>query len=111
MRRGTTPTITLILKGINVTDLNTIKVTLKQNNIELTKSTDDVNVDEVNNAIFFNLTQSETLQFSKGRVDVQIRGILSDGVTAIASKIKVINMEQILLDGVIEADHEVVPSM
>lgn len=104
MRRGTTPTLTIVVEGLVVTDLKTIKVTFKQNTIELTKSTEEVNVDAENNAISIPLTQEDTLKFGNGAVSVQIRGLLADGKTAIASKIKKISMEEILLDGVIIED-------
>lgn len=106
MRRGTTPTLTIVVEGLVVTDLKTIKVTFKQNTIELTKSTEEVNVDAENNAISIPLTQEDTLKFGNGAVSVQIRGLLADGKTAIASKIKKISMEEILLDGVIIEDGE-----
>ena len=106
MRRGTTPTLTITVIGLVVTDLSTIKVTFKQGNIELTKTTDEVTVDGENNTISVPLSQEDTLMFGSGNVSVQIRGLLADGVTAIASKIKSISMEKILLDGVIEADEE-----
>lgn len=106
MRRGTTPTLTITVTGMDVTDLKTIKVTFKQGNIELTKATDDVTIDAENNAISVPLTQEDTLKFGSGAVNVQIRGLLADGVTAIASAIKSFSMDKILMDGVIEADGE-----
>ena len=106
MRRGTTPTLTITVTGMDVTDLKTIKVTFKQGNIELTKATDDVTIDAENNAILVPLTQEDTLKFDSGAVNVQIRGLLADNVTAIASGIKSFSMDKILLDGVIEADGE-----
>ena len=106
MRRGTTPTLTITVTGIDVADLKTIKVTFKQGNIELTKNTEDVSIDVENNSISVPLTQQDTLMFGSGAVNVQIRGLLADGVTAIASGIKSFSMDKILLDGVIEADGE-----
>jgi len=104
MRRGTTPTLTISVTGLVVSDLKTIRVTFKQGNIELTKTTEQVSVDSENNAISVPLTQEDTLMFGSGAVNVQIRGLLEDGVTAIASTIKSFSMDKILLDGVIEAD-------
>lgn len=104
MRRGTTPTLTITVTGMDVADLTTIKVTFKQGDTELTKSTDEVSVDTENNTIAVFLTQEETLKFDNGSIYVQIRGLLADGVTAIASAIKSFSMDKILLDGVIEAD-------
>ena len=106
MRRGTTPTLTITVTGLVVTDLKTIKVTFKQGNVELTKTTEQVTVDAENNAISVPLTQEDTLMFGSGSVSVQIRGLLADDVTAIASAIKSFSMDKILMDGVIEADGE-----
>lgn len=104
MRRGTTPTLTITVTGLVVSDLKTIRVTFKQGNIELTKTTEQVSVDTEYNSISVPLTQEDTLMFGSGAVNVQIRGLLEDGVTAIASTIKSFSMDKILLDGVIEAD-------
>ena len=109
MRRGTTPTLTISVTGIQVSDLKTIKVTFKQGSVEITKNTDEVSVDGYYNTISVYLTQEETLKFNGGSVSVQIRGLLADGTTAIASKIKTLTMEKILLDGVIKEDEEIEP--
>lgn len=104
MRRGTTPTLTITVTGLNVDDLKTIKVTFEQRGKLITKETKDVTVDAENNAISVPFTQEDTLAFGEGYVNVQIRGLLADGTTAIASKIKQVSMEDILLDGVITED-------
>ena len=106
MRRGTTPTLTIAVTGIDVSDLKTIKVTFEQRGKIVTKETADVSVDTENNAISVPFTQEDTLFFGEGFINVQIRGLLADGVTAIASKIKQVSMEDILLDGVITEDEE-----
>ena len=105
MRRGTTPTLTITVTNLTVADLKTIYVTFKQGDVELTKTNDDITVDEYYNTISVPLTQEDTLKFS-GTVSVQIRGLLEDGVTAIASKIKTISIDKILLDGVIQPREE-----
>lgn len=101
MRRGTTPTLTIKCIDVDVKDLASIYVTFKQGNIELTKTNNDIVVDLENNAVNVPLSQEDTLTFNKGTVDVQIRALLSDGTTAIASKIRTFSMEKILKDGVI----------
>lgn len=106
MRRGTTPTLTITVTGLNVDDLKTIKVTFDQKGTQITKETKDVTVDIENNAISIPFSQEDTLAFGEGYVNVQIRGLLADGVTAIASKVKQISMDKILLEGVIEADED-----
>ena len=109
MRRGTTPTVTLTVKGANggicdLTDAD-IYVTFadrKKSNVVLTKSTNDngVTVSLVDNysVIRIVLTQADTLSFKVGsRVRVQLRA--KKGDKAIASDIGEFTMEEILLDG------------
>lgn len=106
MRRGTTPTLTITVTGLNLEDLKTVKVTFEQRGKLITKETKDVTIDVDNNAISIPFSQEDTLAFGEGCVNVQIRGLLADGTTAIASKVKQISMEKILLEGVIEADED-----
>ena len=102
MRRGTTPTLTLLIHGIDVSDMGTIFVTFEQGSKEVTKTGEDISVDTENNAITIAFSQEDTLAFGVGNIDVQIRALLKDGETAIASKIKRTSMERILLEGKIK---------
>lgn len=104
MRRGTTPTLTIKLNGILVADLKTIKVTFKQKSILLSKTEKDVDIDVDENTISVPFSQEDTLLFKKGNVEVQLRALLEDGTTAIASKIKSFDMEEILLEGVLQSE-------
>lgn len=97
MRRGTTPTI-IITAGCDLADMKSIYITLKQGNVELTKSTDELAVR--GNKIHVFLSQIETLLFKKGAVQVQMRAVTRDG-TAVASGIKTLQAGEILKEGVI----------
>lgn len=106
MRRGTTPTLTITLDGVLVSDLGQVFVTFEQKGIELTKQNDDITLDVEANAIIVPFSQEDTLTFNQGPVNCQLRALLADGTTAIASKIKAFSMDKVLLDGVITANEE-----
>lgn len=101
MRRGTTPTITIRVKGEDF-DGSMLYVTLEQGAIQLTKTGSDVLVTptETGSTVAIFLTQEETLMFAKGTARIQIRWINSSGI-ADASSIKNIEVNPILLEGVI----------
>lgn len=99
MRRGTTPTITLTV-GADIADW-TMYVSF-DNNSTVTTFEDDRLTKIANGGqtiIEITLTQEETLAFSVGSADVQIRAI-KDG-TAIATNIQRIDVARIIKDGVI----------
>ena len=102
MRRGTTPTIVIRVTGEDF-DGATMYVTLEQNSVEVTKTGTDVIVtpSETGSVVNIFLSQEETLEFSKGTAKIQIRWIDSSGV-AQASPIKTIQVDPILLEGVID---------
>ena len=106
MKTLTTPTLTITLDGVLVDNLGSIYVTFEQNDKELTKTNDAMVKDIENNTISIAFTQEDTLFFSQGRVDCQLRALLKDGTTAIASKINSFTVEKVLLDGVIVAKEE-----
>ena len=101
MRRGTTPTFTLTInnKGFEMSDIKKWYITLKQCYVEITKSNDDITIED--NVIKFTLKQQETLKFMSGEIDIEIRALTKDNV-AIASDIKTITINRILLNEVIE---------
>lgn len=106
MTRGTTPTITLTIKGYDLSS-NTNYVTISQTSgTELTLvgesvvASYDSETDKSTLQIY--LSQEQTLAFSrKQNADIQLRTIDSEG-TALASKIYHLNVNAILLEGVIE---------
>ena len=101
MRRGTTPTITIRVKGEDF-DGSMLYVTLEQGAIQLTKTGSDalVTPTKTGSTVAIFLTQEETLMFTKGTARIQIRWINSSGI-ADASPIKNIEVNPILLEGVI----------
>lgn len=60
MRRGTTPTIKIKLKGCDINNLEKIYVTFKQGKYEFEKSMDQLNTSD--ETLFIKLSQDETLQ-------------------------------------------------
>ena len=100
MRRGTTPTIKIDVKGCNLADFDSVYVTFKQKALSIDKFGDDLDIQ--NNAISILLSREDTLRFdaSYKYVDVQIRAVNKEGV-AIASNIRQIPVEAVLKEGVI----------
>lgn len=102
MIKYTTPTISLIVEGVDITS-HDIYVTLEQGNIELIKKGSDliVSTEDEDTNIVFTLTQEESARFDYNqRVSVQVNWITSAGVRA-ATEIKTIGVMKNLLDKVI----------
>lgn len=99
-RRGTNPSFKVGVKGLDVKDIQSFFLTLKQGKTEITKELTDVTLDEENNKIEIHLSQEDTLLFTKGNIDIQARVMTKDG-RAIASDIKTRPIGAILKDGVI----------
>lgn len=100
MIRGTTPTLEIKITGIDVSELESIYITLSQHQKQVTKSTEDITIDEITNTLYAPLSQEDTLTLSRGYVYVQMRAVTKDGL-AVASDIKTTTMEEILKEGVI----------
>lgn len=100
MIRGTTPTLEVKITGIEIAELESVYITLKQYQKEVTKSTEDITVDEISNTLYIPLSQEDTLTLSRGYVYVQMRAVTKDGL-AVASEIVMKTMEEILKEGVI----------
>lgn len=99
MRRGTTPTITITAEGLADIKVKKAFLTIKQQDTELTKTLDDIQID--GETITVTLTQEETLMFTGDtNANLQIR-VLSDSDTAYASQIVQVHIGNILKDGVI----------
>lgn len=98
MRRGTTPTIVISIKGIEMSDIAEWYVTVAQDNVQITKSNEDIEIED--NIIKMPLTQLETMQFKSGEVSVQIRAKTTEDLL-IASGIKTIDIDRILYNEVI----------
>lgn len=94
MRRGSTPTHTFET-DIDLREAE-VYVTYSQGGKKLTKTGEDLDVTE--NSISVYLSQSDTLGFGVGHVEVQVRYKMPDG-SADASDIVTIETERILLNG------------
>lgn len=103
----TTPTISLVVEGVDITDKD-VYVTLEQGNTELTKtgtdlimSTETAEGQTVTN-ITLTLSQEESALFDYNKkASVQVNWIASNGVRA-ATEIQTIYVMRNLLDQVIE---------
>lgn len=107
MIRFTTPTISLVVEGVDISDKD-IRVTLEQGNVELTKKGTDLIVSTTTHEqvtdtnIQFALTQEESASFRlNAQCSVQVNWIDSSGVRA-ATEIKSVPVMRNLLDKVIE---------
>lgn len=100
MRRGTTPAIVLTV-DMDLTGW-TVYVTLKKGGKELTLLNDALTMEYQNSktTIAFSLSQQQTLDFSVGTCEVQVRAV-HDG-TAIATDIQSLDVGRILKEGVID---------
>ena len=100
MRRGTTPTVKIAVKGCNLEDFDSIYVTFKQGATIIDKTGDDLEIQD--NSISILLSQEDTLKFDSfcKVVEVQMRAVNDAGV-AIASNIRQIPIDAILKEGVI----------
>lgn len=101
MYRGTTPSITFhINTELNLNEIVECWVTFKSkssNKIQ-TYTLDDLILDSEEKTITITMTQEDTLYFSPGTVEVQIRLRTSDDL-AYASNIKELDINRILKDG------------
>lgn len=84
---GTTPTFIITIKDDTKSYLqNTIslRVDIRQQDLLITKNTQDIAIDTENNTIAITLSQKESSKFlfKKGKIEFQVHGLLNDGITA-----------------------------
>ncbi len=98
MQRGTTPTHTFTFgDSLSGALFDKIFITYKQGEkVIVEKSADEIDVTE--DSFIVSLTQKETLLFSPGQVQIQIRVKTADG-KALASNILTASANEILKDG------------
>lgn len=77
MIRGTTPTISINISGLNLTDITRMRVTFKQNDILITREDNEIQNDGVS-TLFIKLTQSETLKLRQGYITFQLKVLTKD---------------------------------
>ena len=108
MRRGTTPTISVLVRNssgesLDLTEQDGYYLTFKEEGhygSEITKTDPQVEVDGDATRFTVRLTQMETLSFRPGRnVEVQLRSKRDD--RALATTIAKVKAERILKEGVI----------
>lgn len=99
MRRGTTPTVKIKLGGIDFDLVKDFYVTITQgSSISLTKTGEDLEIDEDESIVSVTLTEQETLSFNaKVTLNIQVRVKTHDDV-CLATGIKQINVTDILWD-------------
>ena len=100
MIQGTTPTLTLTVPNtVDLTQAAHVYVTLSQGRTVLTLSGNSVDVDEHSVDVF--ITQSQSLKFSKGEVEIQLNWTDSQG-KRLASEISLEPISKNLLREVVE---------
>lgn len=98
MRRGTTPTLVINIKGIDMSTIAEWYITVAQDSVQITKTDTDLTIEGT--LISMPLTQQETMMFKSGEVSVQIRAKTTEDVV-IASGIQTIDIDRILYNEVI----------
>lgn len=98
MRRGTTPTLVINIKGIDMSTIAEWYITVAQDSVQITKTGTDLTIEGT--LISMPLTQQETMLFKSGEVSVQIRAKTTENVV-IASGIQTIDIDRILYNEVI----------
>ena len=108
MVRGTTPTLTLKLRdgsNVDLTQAQNVYVTIAQGLNVITKTGDDVDVQNDGLTVLTYLTQEESLSLAERNAEVQLNWtyVDLDGVTMrAASKVKKIVIDRQILREVIE---------
>lgn len=101
MYRGTTPTLTLKLKTtVSLENLAKLWVTFKDATVEITKTLEDVTIDDAEKTITVHLSQEETLQLHGSICQVQVR-FRNQQDLAYATNICDVDVGRILKEGVI----------
>ena len=103
MIRGTTPILTFkINTELDLSEIDVAEITFKSLNgtKEKTWNNSRLSIDAEENKIQLALTQEETLYFSVGEIDIQLR-IKMQNTMVYASKIVTSTLDKILKEGVI----------
>ena len=99
MRRGTTPTIELNIKGIEMSQIAEWYITIQQDSASLTKTNEDITISGT--VINIPLSQEETMLFKQGEAFVQIRAITTEGLRIASAIRKLDDIERIFYNEVI----------
>ncbi len=99
MRRGTTPTLVINIKGIDMSTIAEWYITVAQDNTQITKSNDDITIEDT--LLKMPLSQEETMQFRQGEAFIQIRAVTTEGLRIASHIQKLDDIERILYNEVI----------
>ena len=94
MRRGSTPTLVCSIKGVDIMDIESPKVTLRQNDMVMIKTDFDINLER--NAFDLYLSEEETMSFKPGLFHMQFEGYV--GAAKVKSPIKTYDVYDSLRD-------------
>lgn len=103
MIRGTTPTLTFkISTDLDFNDIEKAEITFKSvsGTKEKTWDENDLGIDPIEKTMTLTLSQDDTLFFSVGEIDIQLRVKLNNDMVY-ASKIITSTLDRILKEGVI----------
>lgn len=104
MYRGTTPTLCFtVMTQLDLSKVKTVWVTFQNFVHERTYTGEEVRVEAATKKMYVDMSQEETLAFSAGKVDIQIRMLMEDG-KAYATDVVTTTVEEVLRDGVIGDD-------
>lgn len=103
MIRGTTPTLTFKIKtDLDLNDVDKAQITFKSVNgmKEKTWNETDLGINPEEKTMVLTLSQEDTLYFSVGEIDIQLRIKLNNDMVY-ASRIVTSTLDRILKEGVI----------
>ena len=95
--RYTTPPITFIVEGVDITGATTVYATIRQGRTKISKTGNELTLTKVSSdtQVIFSLSQIEAGQFKKGQAKVQVNWI-TGGIRYATEDIIVIINENIL---------------
>lgn len=99
MRRGTTPTIELNIKGVEMSQIVEWYITIQQDSTSITKTNEDISISGT--IIDIPLSQAETMKFVQGEAFIQIRAVTDEGMRIASAIRKLDDIERILYNEVI----------
>lgn len=106
--RGTNPYVVLKIKTkknfeLDFDEIEKLYITFKSKSgsKEVTKSKNDVTLDNEEKKIYVPLTQEDTLSFQTGNVDIQARFLMGNGSAIATSIVENYPIKRILKEGVI----------
>lgn len=102
MYRGTTPTICLtVMTSLDLSKIKTVWVTFQNLVYERTYTGNEVKIVPETKKMYIEMSQEETLSFSTGKIEVQVRMLMDDD-RAYATEIATTTVDDVLRDGVID---------